>query len=74
MIRRGPHSVVTAALGILGILSAVGCGAGTKADAPTAPPTTTTPTTPAVPLPIADWVEGIDGQIPLVIIAPHGGT
>lgn len=73
MIRRGPHSVVTAALGILGILSAVGCGAGTKADAPTAPPTTTTPTTPAVPLPIADWVEGIDGQIPLVIIAPHGG-
>jgi hypothetical protein len=73
MTRRGPHSVVLTALGILVILGAVGCGGAPSSDAPTAPTIPTTPTTPTAPLPVADWVEGIDGQIPLVIIAPHGG-
>ncbi|MEY4609312.1 MAG: hypothetical protein RL625_1529 [Gemmatimonadota bacterium] len=73
MNRRGPHRVVRTALGILAILGAVGCGGASSSVAPTAPTTPTTPTAPAAPLPVADWVEGIDGQIPLVIIAPHGG-
>jgi hypothetical protein len=73
MTRRGPRSVVRAALGILVILGAVGCGGGSQWDAPTAPTTPTTPTPPSPPLPVADWVEATDGEIPLVIIAPHGG-
>lgn len=64
------------ALGILTILGAVGCASG-DAEAPdggTQNPTNPTgPTTPTAPLPVSGWVEGSDGLIPLVLIAPHGG-
>ncbi|MFM8781577.1 MAG: hypothetical protein ACKOFO_08940, partial [Gemmatimonadota bacterium] len=61
------------ALGVLLILGAVGCVGASEGDAPTAPTNPTIPTTPTAPLPVADWVDAIDGEIPLVIIAPHGG-
>lgn len=73
MIRRDPRSVVRTALGILAILGAVGCGGASEGEAPTSPTNPTSPTTPTAPLPVADWVDAIDGEIPLVIIAPHGG-
>ncbi|MFM8302422.1 MAG: hypothetical protein ACKN99_07780 [Gemmatimonadota bacterium] len=73
MIRRGPSGVVRSALGVLLILGAVGCVGASEGDAPTAPTNPTIPTTPTAPLPVADWVDAIDGEIPLVIIAPHGG-
>jgi N-formylglutamate amidohydrolase len=76
MTRRVTPRITRAALGILAILGAVGCGPGAADDAGTGSQTPTTPTgpgTPATPLPVANWVEGIDGTIPLVLIAPHGG-
>jgi len=79
MTRRVGFRWTRAALGILAILGAVGCGASDAGDGagdgngsitPTNP---TGPVTPLAPLPVANWVEGVDGTMPLVVLAPHGG-
>lgn len=76
MPRGGTVRLTRAALGILAILGAVGCAAD-GAEAPDAggqtPTTPTGPVTPPAPLPVSSWVEGSDGLIPLILIAPHGG-
>lgn len=55
------------ALGTIAVLGAFGCAGGGDAVAPP----TGTPVTP--PLDVTAWVSAIDGTMPLVIVAPHGG-
>jgi hypothetical protein len=52
------------ALGTVLVLGAFACGSGGDA----------TGTPPPPPLDVAPWVSASDGAIPLVIVAPHGGT
>lgn len=59
------------ALGTLMVLGALACASGGEPTG-TRPPPVVPP--PAPPLDVAQWVSAEDGTVPLVIVAPHGGT
>jgi N-formylglutamate amidohydrolase len=69
MIERSARSWRLRALGMLVVLGAFAC---TSDGAPTGNPAR--PPLPPPALDVAPWVSSEDGTIPLVIVAPHGGT
>lgn len=60
-------------LGTFAVLGAIACASGGEPTGTTPPPVVQPPTPPPA-LDVAPWVTSDDGTIPLVIVAPHGGT
>lgn len=68
MIGRAVRSGLWRALGTCAVLGALGCASeGEPTGNPPPPP-------PPPALDVAQWVSSEDGTVPLVIVAPHGGT
>ncbi len=73
MIDRSVRRWMGRALGTFAVLGAFACASGGEPTGNTPPPVVPPPAPPPA-LDVAQWVSADDGTIPVVIVAPHGGT